>query len=51
VYFAQPIVAPNNTIQLGSIFADGYGNIITTTLFYRGVPVATGQLQGQRFPY
>lgn len=44
--------APNiNTIQLSNTFVTPYGNVITTTLFYRGIPIATGQLNGQRNDY
>lgn len=49
--YPQPIVAPNNTIQLSNTFITPYGNTMTTTLFYRGVPIASGQLQGQRSDY
>jgi len=45
-----PPPAPG-VIQLSSIFVNQYGNMITTTLYYRGVVIATGQLQGQRELY
>lgn len=49
--YPTPIMAPNNTIQLNNIFASSYGNIITTSIYYRGVVIATGQLQGYRNVY
>lgn len=49
--YPPPIGIPNNTIQLSNTFTTAYGNVITTTLFYRGVPVASGQLQGHRSDY
>lgn len=49
--YAQPIMAPNNTIQLNNVFISAYGDVVSTTLFYRGIPLATGQLRGQRFAY
>lgn len=51
VYPPQPIVAPVNTIQLANAFTTAYGDVITTTLFYRNVPIASGQLQGRRSHY
>ncbi len=47
----QAMVAPVNTIQLANAFATAYGDVITTTLFYRNVPIASGQLQGRRSQY
>lgn len=49
--YPQPLVAPTNSIQLNNVFATPYGEVINTTLFYRGIPLATGQLRGQRSPY
>jgi hypothetical protein len=47
----QAMAAPVNTIQLANAFTTAYGDVITTTLFYRNVPIASGQLQGRRSQY
>lgn len=47
MYYTQP----NNSMQLSNTFISPYGDVITTTLFYRDVPIASGQLRGQRHHY
>lgn len=46
-----PQLAAQNSLQLSAVFAGGYGQIVTVTLYFRGVPVASGQLNGRRTDY
>ncbi len=42
--------APNvNSIQIGNVFANPLGTLLSSQLYFRGIPLAVGQLQGQRY--